>query len=170
MFTPDISVEIAKSDCVTCRAQPPSWMRFGERLNDAQNCGMPPTSVGGGLRNAGMFLASAGSCGPGSTSALGLVTLTAPCDGSSGFPNDAAFATVAAAAAAVATPPAAVAARILRRDIAFTFMVFLTGAPARDRSRKALSSQALACSKQALPPSVGTNVGANLKTIGTWEI
>ena len=98
MFTPEISLEIAKSDCVTCRPQPPSWMRRGARLNEAQNCGMLPTSVGGGSRNVGMVLASAGSCGPGIVNASGLVTLTAPSGGRSGFPNEAARATVAATA------------------------------------------------------------------------
>src|SRR5271167_3201187 len=117
MFTPEISVDIAKSDWVTCRAQPPSWMRFDARLNEVQNCGMPPTSVAGGLRNDGMLLASAGSCGPRSTSASGLVTLMAPCGGSSGFPNVAACARVAAAA--VAAPPAAAVVRTLRREMSF---------------------------------------------------
>jgi hypothetical protein len=41
-------VEIGKSACVTCRAQPPFWIRRGAVLNEAQICGMPPTSVAGG--------------------------------------------------------------------------------------------------------------------------
>jgi len=35
MLTPEISSEIAKSACVTWRAQPPFWMRFGALLNEA---------------------------------------------------------------------------------------------------------------------------------------
>jgi hypothetical protein len=61
---------------------------------------MPLTSVGGGLRNAGWLLARFGSCGPGSLSAFGLTTLTAPSAGSSGLPKDAASAADAAATAA----------------------------------------------------------------------
>src|SRR5215469_9481538 len=115
MLTPAISVEMAKSDCVTCRPQPPSWMRLGARLNEAQNSGMLPTSVGGGLRNDGIVLASVGSCGPGIESASGFVTFTAPCGGKSGFPNDAARAIVAATDA----PPIAELARTVRRDRRF---------------------------------------------------
>src|SRR2546423_15309814 len=48
MLTPVIVFEIAKSACVTWRAQPPFWMRFGALLKDAQSIGMPPTSVAGG--------------------------------------------------------------------------------------------------------------------------
>ena len=59
------------------------------------------------------MFAMPGSCGPGSTSALGLVTLTAPSAGSSGLPNEAAFA--AEAAVSIAAPTAPVAS-ILRRD------------------------------------------------------
>src|SRR5271168_1160172 len=49
MLTPEIVVEILKSSWVICRAQPPFWIRLGARLNEAQNCGMPLTSVAGGL-------------------------------------------------------------------------------------------------------------------------
>jgi hypothetical protein len=59
----------------------PFWIRFDARLNDDQNCGMPFTSVAGALRNDGSLIARDGSCGPGSVSALGLVTLTAPSAG-----------------------------------------------------------------------------------------
>src|SRR4029077_5493267 len=113
MFTPAIEVEILKSSAVICRAQPPFWMRFGARLNEDQYCGIPLTSVAGGLRNDGSLPARPGSCGPGSASAFGLVTLTAPSAGSSGLPNEAAFA--ADAAVSIAAPTALVAS-ILRRD------------------------------------------------------
>src|SRR2546430_13559927 len=53
MLTPAMVSEIWKSACVTWRAQPPFWMRFGALLNDAQNCGRSPTSVGGGEDAAG---------------------------------------------------------------------------------------------------------------------
>src|SRR3984957_17292870 len=112
MLTPEIVVEILKSSWVICRAQPPFWIRLGARLNDVQNCGMPLTSVAGGLRKAGWLPAKPGSWGPGSVSALGLVTLTAPSAGSSGLPNVAAF----AADAVVTTAPAALAASSLRRE------------------------------------------------------
>src|SRR3954469_24586956 len=78
MLTPAISVEMAKSACVTCRPQPPSWIRRAARLKDDQKVGMLPTSVGGGLRNVGIWLANAGSLGPTIVKAFGLVTLTAP--------------------------------------------------------------------------------------------
>src|SRR5271166_6224896 len=108
MLTPEIVVEILKSSWVICRAQPPFWIRLGARLNEAQNCGMPLTSVAGGLRKLGSWPASPGSCGPGSVNALGLVTLTAPSGGRSGLPK-----TPAAWAAVViaANPPAASIAR-----------------------------------------------------------
>src|ERR1700719_4225494 len=57
MLTPEIVVEILKSSSVICRAQPPFWIRFGARLNDVQNCGMPLMSVAGGVRDAGSFAA-----------------------------------------------------------------------------------------------------------------
>src|SRR6476660_7056708 len=86
-------------------------MRFGARLNEDQNGGIPLTSVAGGLRNDGSFPARPRSCGPGSANALGLVTLTAPSAGSSGLPNVAARAVVADNAM-----PAAVVARMLRLE------------------------------------------------------
>src|SRR6185437_9958789 len=106
MLTAAMVVEILKSSWVTCRAQPPFWIRLGARLNDAQYCGMPLTSVGGGLRKAGMLLARSGFCGPGSVSALGLTTLTAPSGGSSGLPKDAASAADVATTAAPVAPAA----------------------------------------------------------------
>jgi hypothetical protein len=53
MFTPEIVDEILKSDCVTWRAQPPFWARLDAMLNEFRDIGMPPTSVGGMLRNDG---------------------------------------------------------------------------------------------------------------------
>src|SRR5258706_4476677 len=113
MFTPETSSEIWKSDWVTCRAHPPSGMRLCARLNDAQNIGMPLTSVGGGLPAAGIWRARVGFWGPGSASALGLVTLTAPSGGRSGLPSCAAL---AAAEIAVVAPTIVVAAKMLRRE------------------------------------------------------
>src|SRR6516162_852992 len=92
MLTPDISLEIAKSSTVTWRAQPPFWMRLDALLNDAQVMGMPPMSVAGADCAEGNWLPSAGFCGPGSVRFPGPLALMAPCGGSSGFPNEAAFA------------------------------------------------------------------------------
>src|SRR5260370_24507749 len=64
MFTPDTAVEIGKSAWVTSRAQPPLWMRLWALLKEAQNCGMSPTSVGGGLTALGNCDCSFGFCGP----------------------------------------------------------------------------------------------------------
>jgi hypothetical protein len=103
--------EIAKSFCVTWRAQPPAWIRLWTLLNDAQNAGISPTSVAGGLFGLGNCEVSTGFCAPWSPSAAGLA-LTAPSAGSSGLPNVAARATVAA----VATAPVAPNASMLRRE------------------------------------------------------
>src|SRR5580692_2389105 len=86
-------------------------MRFGARLNEAQYWGMPLTSVAGGSRKAGSFPARPRSCGPGSDSAFGLVTLTAPSAGSSGLPKVA-----ARAVAPDNAMPAAAAVRMLRLE------------------------------------------------------
>src|SRR5215472_10777230 len=87
-------------------------MRRGALLNEAQNIGMSPTSVGGGENALGNCEASAGFWGPGSVKLDGLpVVLIWPCGGSSGLPKLAAL-----AAAAVATVPAAAAASTPRRD------------------------------------------------------
>src|SRR5271165_2734040 len=112
ILTPEISVAIWKSACVTCRAQPPSWMRRGALLNDAQNIGMSPTSVAGGEKAPGNCELIAGFCEPGSVTLDGLLlVLISPCGGASGLPKLAAL-----AAAAVATEPAAAAASTARRD------------------------------------------------------
>src|SRR5260370_13289573 len=85
--TPEIVVAIWKSACVTCRAQPPFWIRFGALLNDAQNCGMSFVLVAGGEDAAGNWSAIAGLCGPGSVRLAGFCALIAPCCGSSGLPD-----------------------------------------------------------------------------------
>src|SRR3954447_22899795 len=106
MLTPEISFEMAKSSTVTCRAQPPFWMRLGALLNEAQSIGKPPTSVAGGVCAEGNCLPSSGFCGPGSVRLPGLLALTAPCGGSSGLPKVAACAlepTMAAPAADMAS-------------------------------------------------------------------
>src|SRR5258708_28897202 len=116
MLTLEISSEIAKSACVTWRAQPPFWMRFDALLNVAQGSGMLPTSVAGGDCGEGNWPAIAGFCGPGSVMLAGLsLALTAPCGGRSGLPKDWACACTAAAASG---PPAGTARR-LRRDMGF---------------------------------------------------
>src|SRR5712671_7626895 len=106
MLTPAMVSEIWKSACVTWRAQPPFWIRFGALLKDAQNCGRSPTSVDGGEDAAGNLSASAALCGPGSVTLAGFAALTAPCGGSSGLPNGAARAPAERTEAA-ASPPAA---------------------------------------------------------------
>src|SRR5882757_195263 len=111
MLTPEIVSEIAKSFCVTSRAQPPFWTRFGALLNDAQSIGMPPTSVAGGNFAEGNWLPMASFCGPGSRRAPGVLALIAPCGGWSGLPNEAAL-----AALAVITAPAADTASISRLE------------------------------------------------------
>jgi hypothetical protein len=104
MFTPEMVLEIAKSSCVTCLTQPPFWMRRGAVLNEAQICGMLPTSVAGGEKADGSSFLIDGSCGPGSVTLAGFLPLIAPCGGSSGLPKEparAAVADIAAPAAAV---------------------------------------------------------------------
>src|SRR3977135_343644 len=86
--TPALVSEIWKSPCVPWRAQRPFWMRFGALLNDAQNCGRSPTSVGGGEDAAGNRSARAGLCGPGAVTLAGFFAFNAPCGGSSGLPNE----------------------------------------------------------------------------------
>src|SRR5258708_5945158 len=115
MLTPAMVSEIWKSACVTCRAQPPFWIRFGALLKDAQNSGMSPTSVGGGEDAAGNRSASAALCGPGSVRLAGFVALTAPCGGSSGLPNEAARAPAERTDAAASPPaPAPTTLRLVR--------------------------------------------------------
>jgi len=111
MFTPEMASEIAKSACVTWRAQPPSWMRFAELLKEAQKSGMSPISVAGGLSADGNCAARPGFLGPGSDRPPGRA-LIAPSAGSSGLPNVAARADVASVA-----PAAAPRAMMVRREI-----------------------------------------------------
>src|SRR5271169_2865402 len=87
ILTPAIVSEISKSNCVTCRAQPPFWIRFAALLNDAQNCCRSFVEVAGGDTAEGNWLAIAGFCGPGSVTLAGFVALTAPWGGVSGLPN-----------------------------------------------------------------------------------
>src|SRR5256885_6798428 len=79
MLTPVIVFEIAKSACVTWRAQPPFWMRFGALLKDAQSIGMPPTSVAGGGCAGGKWVAMASLFGAGSLGFSGAFAFAAPC-------------------------------------------------------------------------------------------
>src|ERR1700738_3984630 len=111
ILTPEMVSEIWKSACVTCRAQPPFWIRFGALLNDAQNCGMSFVSVAGGDDAAGNWSAIAGLCGPGSVRLAGFFALTAPCGGASGLPNEAARAPTESTDAA-ARPPAPAPSRL----------------------------------------------------------
>src|SRR5215471_19894373 len=111
MLTPAIVSEIAKSACVTWRAQPPFCTRFGALLNEAQSIGMPPTSVAGGNCAEGNWPPMAGLCGPGSARLAGALALTAPCGGWSGLPKEAAL-----AVAAVMTAPAADTVSISRLE------------------------------------------------------
>src|ERR1700704_5461608 len=117
IFTPVMVFEIGKSACVTCRAQPPSWMRRGALLNEAQIWGMLPTSVGGGENADGNRSLIAGFCGPGSVTLAGFLALIEPCGGSSGLPNEPA----AAAVVDIATPTAAVARTSRLENMAFSF-------------------------------------------------
>src|ERR1700730_9956168 len=111
MLTPVIVSEIAKSCCVTCRAQPPFWTRFGALLNEAQSIGMPPTSVAGGDCAEGNCLPIASLCGPGSARVSRPFALIAPCGGRSGLPKEA-----ACAALAVIIAPAAETASMSRLE------------------------------------------------------
>src|SRR5260221_3079486 len=81
MLTPEIVFEIAKSSCVTWRAQPPFWTRFGALLKEAQSSGMPPTSVAGGKWAEGKWLPGGGLFGPGLLRIPGTFALIGPCDG-----------------------------------------------------------------------------------------
>src|ERR1700739_3268398 len=109
MLTPAIVSEIWKSYCVTCRAQPPFWIRFAALLNDAQNCLMSFVEVAGGDTAAGNWSAIAGYCGPGSVKLAGFVALTAPVGGVSGLPNPCACAVESTDAVAKAPAPAGTA-------------------------------------------------------------
>src|SRR6266513_4702001 len=111
MLTPVMVSEIAKSFCVTWRAQPPFWTLFCALLNEAQSIGMPPTSVAGGNCAEGNWFPIASLCGPGSLRFPGALPLMAPCGGWSGLPKEA-----ARAAPAVITAPAADTANISRLE------------------------------------------------------
>src|SRR3954447_25683870 len=102
MLTPEISLEMAKSATVTCRAHPPFWIRFGALLKEAHGVGMPPTSVAGGFCAEGNWLPRTSLCGPGSRRFPGPFALMAPCGGSSGLPKDPAFAADTVIAAPIA--------------------------------------------------------------------
>src|SRR5260221_13607532 len=110
MLTPETASEMAKSACVTCRAQPPFWIRLYAVLNDPQNSGMSPTSVGGGLWNGGNWLSSVGVFGPGSDRPAGLA-VTEPSARASGLPNEAPWAAVATTAPPPAPPNAGMSLR-----------------------------------------------------------
>src|SRR6266404_2287403 len=136
MLTPEMVSEIWKSACVTCRAQPPFWMRFGALLNDAQNCGMSFVSVAGGDEAAGNWSAIAGLCGPASVRLAGFVALIAPCGGSSGLPNEAARAPTERTDAA-ASPPAPAPSRprlVTSTMVISTKTVIVKGTPAARQS------------------------------------
>src|ERR1700730_2600623 len=87
-------------------------MRLGALLNDDQNCGRSPTSVGGGDCAEGNWVANTRSWGPGSVRLSRFLALIAPCGGSSGLPKELARAVVTA----VAIAPAAVAVNMLRLE------------------------------------------------------
>src|SRR5258708_9766924 len=153
MLTLEISSEIAKSACVTWRAQPPFWMRFDALLNVAQGSGMLPTSVAGGDCGEGNWPAIAGFCGPGSVMLAGLsLALTAPCGGRSGLPKDWAC----AFAAAATSEPAAVAASRVRRDtISMTVSRFACLAMWKDQIPHALGQTHIAgCNARRLHPAL----------------
>src|ERR1700692_2297746 len=104
-------------------------------LKEFQNIGIPPTSVGGGSRNDGRFLASAGFCDPGSVRLWGLVAFAAPCGGKSGLPNVAAAWAVAASPGIAPAPPAA---RMLRVDNSVMFRApFICACTPQNRSDNA---------------------------------
>src|ERR1700745_4390501 len=103
ILTPAIVSEIGKSNWVTCRAQPPFWIRFAALLNDAQNCCMSLVEVAGGDTAAGNWSAIAGYCGPGSVKLAGFVALIAPCGGGAGVPKP--FAPGLRGTAATGRPP-----------------------------------------------------------------
>src|ERR1700752_1211239 len=140
ILTPAIVSEIWKSYCVTCRAQPPFWIRFAALLNEAQNCGMSFVEVAGGETAAGNWSAIAGLCGPGSARLAGFVALTAPCGGVSGLPKPCARALEGTDVAARLPTPAAAPPSSLRRatsTMATSIEALLSlGASASDRSSR----------------------------------
>jgi hypothetical protein len=46
MLTPEISLEMAKSATVTCRAHPPFWIRFGALLKEAHGVEIALREIG----------------------------------------------------------------------------------------------------------------------------
>ena len=88
MFTPANSSEIAKSACVTSRAQPPRCWRRGEMLNEDQKNGCVLTSVPGAVITLGNWLSSTGFRGPVIVALAGSpVVVSMPSGGRSGFPK-----------------------------------------------------------------------------------
>jgi hypothetical protein len=88
MFTPEISSEIAKSACVTSRAQPPACWRRGAMLNEDQKKGCVLTSVPGAVSTFGNWLSSTGFRGPVIlVAAASPTTFCMPSWGRSGFPK-----------------------------------------------------------------------------------
>src|SRR6202050_2109313 len=88
MFTPETSSEIAKSACVTSRAQPPACWRRGEVLNEDQKNGCVLTSVAGALIWLGNWLSITGFCGPVIFAPAGSPAVVCmPSWGRSGFPK-----------------------------------------------------------------------------------
>src|SRR5258708_10200594 len=81
MLTPEISSAIAKSACVTWRAQPPFWMRFEALLNDAQFCGRPPPAGARGGFAAGNLAGRAGVFWPRAPPPRGVLAVVAACRG-----------------------------------------------------------------------------------------
>src|SRR6476646_7860310 len=132
MLTPVMVSEIAKSFCVTWRAQPPFWTRFGALLNEAQSIGMPPTSVAGGVWAEGNWLPMASLCGPGSLRFPGALALTEPYAGWSGLPKE-------RQCAAVATAPAAVTASTFRLESIVVAPLKIDCGSIRDRATIVLS-------------------------------
>src|SRR5580693_345349 len=88
MFTPAISVEIAKSGWVTSRAQPPRCWRRGEMLNEDQKNGWVLMSVPGAVITLGNWLSRTGLRGPPIVVLAGSPVLVAmPSGGRSGLPK-----------------------------------------------------------------------------------
>ena len=88
MFTPETSSEIAKSCCVTSRAQPPACWRRGAMLNEDQKKGCVLTSVPGAVSTFGNWLSSTGFRGPVIVALAGSpVVVPMPSAGRSGLPK-----------------------------------------------------------------------------------
>src|ERR1700744_3938377 len=88
IFTPAISSEIAKSDWVTSRAQPPRCWRRGEMLNEDEKNGWVLMSVPGAVITLGNWLSSTGFRGPVIVALAGSpLVFNMPSGGRSGFPK-----------------------------------------------------------------------------------